>query len=81
MQLAGDLEHLGGLVRLLYWGVSDCLADPGLRSKAASNLLGDIVDQGPAVNIGIGIKEALLHALLDDLPDCGLRQRPKIDLS
>ena len=81
MKLAGDLKHLRGLVRLLHWGVPDGLTAPALGYKAVGYLLRDVVDQWPAIDIGVGVEEAFFHALLDDLPDGGLWQSPKVDLS
>ena len=74
MKLAGYLKHLGGLVRLLGWGVPDGLAAlPRLGPEAVGDLLGDLVDHGSAVDEGGRVKQALVHALLDDFPDGGLR--------
>ena len=74
MKLAGYLKHFGGLVRLLGGGVPDGLAAlPWLGSEAVGNLLGYVVDHGPAVNEGGGVEEALVHALSDDFPDGVLR--------
>jgi hypothetical protein len=42
--------------------------------------LGNVLDHGPAVDIRVGVEETLLDALLDDFPDGGLGQRPKIHL-
>ena len=49
--------------------------------EAVGDLLRDVVDHGPAVDEGGGIEQALVHALSDDFPDCGLRQGPDVDLS
>ena len=81
LELAGDLKHLGGLVGLLGWRVPDGATTlMGLRSVAVGNLLGDVLDHGPAVNVGVGVEEALFDALLDDLPYGGLGQRPEVHL-
>ena len=40
--------------------------------EAVGDLLGDVVEHGPAVDVQAGVEEALRHALLDDLPDGGL---------
>jgi len=74
VKLAGDLKHLGGLVRLLGGGVPDGLAAlPRLGPEAVSDLLRDIVDHGSAVDEGGRVEKALVHALSDDFPDGGLR--------
>ena len=66
---------------LLGWRVPDCLTTfPWLRSVAIGDLIGDVLDHGPAVDVGVGVEEALLDALLDDLPDGGLGQRPEVHL-
>ena len=44
------------------------------------DLLGHVVDQGSAVDVGGGVKGAVVQALLDDLPDGGLREGPGVDL-
>ena len=81
VQLAGYLQHLRGLMGLLGRRVSDCLMTlPWLRPVAVGNLLRDVLDHGPAVDVGVGVEEALLDALLDDLPDGGLGQRPEVHL-
>ena len=74
MKLAGDLKHFRGLVRLLGRGVPDGLAAlPRLGPVAVGDLLGHVVDHGSAVDEGGGVEEALVHALSDDIPNCGLR--------
>ena len=74
MKLAGYLKHLGGLVRILGWGVPDGLAAlPRLGSEAVVNLFGNVVDHGPAINVGGRVEETLVHALFDDFTDGGLR--------
>ena len=55
---------------LLSWGVSNGLmALLLLRSVMVDILLGDVADQGSAVNEGGGVEHAVVEALLDDLPD------------
>ena len=74
MKLAGYLKHLGGLVRLLGWGVPDGLAAlPRLGPEAVGDLLGYVVDHWSAVNEGGRVEEALVHTFSDDFPNCGLR--------
>ena len=51
-----------------------------MRSVAVGNVLRDVVYHGPAVDVGVGVEEALLDAFLDDFPDGGLGQRPEIHL-
>jgi hypothetical protein len=66
---------------LLGWRVPDGLpAFLGLRSVAIGDLLGDVINHRPAVDVWVGVEEAFLDTLLDDLPDGGLRQRPEIHL-
>ena len=82
VKLAGDLQHLWSLMRYLCWGVPDGLvALPRLGPEAVGNLLRNVLDQGPAVDVQVGVEEALLHALLDDLPDRGLGQGLEVDFS
>ena len=82
MKLAGYLKHFRGLMRLLGWRVPDsCTTLPRLGSEAVSDLLRDVVEHGPAVNVQAGVEEALRHALLDDLPDGGLRQGLQVDFA
>ena len=81
MQLTSYLQHLRDLVSLLGWRVPDGLpALLGLWSVAVGNLSGDVLDHGPAVDVGVGVEEVLFDAFLDDFPDCGLGQRPEIHL-
>ena len=66
---------------LLGWRVPYGLTTlPWLRSVAVGNVLRDVLDHRPAVDVGVGVEEALLDALLDDLPDGGLGQRPEVHL-
>ena len=81
MELPSYLQHLRGLMGLLGWRVSDCLMTlPWLRPVTVGNLLRDVLDHGPAVDVGVGVEETLLDALLDDFPDGGLGQRPEVHL-
>ena len=66
MKLAGYLKHLGGLVRLLGWGVPDGLAAlPRLGPEAVGDLLGDVVDHGSAVDEGVESNRPLsTHSLM-----------------
>ena len=69
-------------MRLLGWRLPDSLAAlPRLGPEAVGHLLWDLVDHGPAVDEQVGVEEAILHALLDDLPDGGLGQGLEVDLS
>ena len=54
---------------------------PRLRSVAVGDLLGDVLDHGPAIDVGVGVEETLLNTLLDDFPDGGLGQGPEIHLT
>ena len=73
MKLAGNLKHLWSLLRFLSWRIPDGLvAPPRLGPEAVDDLLRDIVNYRPAVDEGGGVKQALVHALLDDFPDGGL---------
>ena len=61
-------------MRLLRRGVSNCQATLLLlRSVVVDSLLGDVADQGSAVDEGGGVEHTVLEALLDDLPDSCLR--------
>jgi len=51
-----------------------------LRSVAVGNLLGNVVDHWPAVNVWVGVKEAFLYTFLDDLSYGCLGQRPEVHL-
>ena len=44
------------------------------------DLLGHILNQGSAVDEGGGVKGAILQALLDHIPNGGLREGPVVDL-
>ena len=82
MKLAGDLKHLWSLMRFLHWGVPDGLvALPRLGPEAVGNLLGNVLDQGPTVDVQVGVEVALRDALLNDLPDRGLRQGLEVDFA
>ena len=82
VELTGYLKHLWSLVRFLSWGVPDGLvALPRLGPEAVGHILGDVVDHRPAVDIQVGVKEALRDALLDDLPDGGLWQGLEVDFT
>ena len=82
MKLAGYLNHLGGLVRLLGWGVLDGLAAlPRLGPEAVSDLLGNVFNHGSTVNEGGGIEQTLVDALFDDFPNSGLRYGPDVEFS
>ena len=64
---------------LLSWGVPNgFVALLLLRSMVLYSLLGDIADQGSGVDEGGGIKDTLLKALLNDLPDGCLGQTPGV---
>ena len=66
---------------LLGWRVPDLLTTLlGLRSVAVGNLLGDILDHWLAVDVWVGVEEALFDAFLDDFSDNGLGQRPEVHL-
>ena len=66
---------------LLGWRVPDGLpAFLGLRSVAIGDLLGDVINHRPAVDVWVGVEEAFLDTFLDDLPYGGLGQRPEIHL-
>jgi hypothetical protein len=43
-----------------------------LGPEAVGDLLRDVVDHGSAVDEGGRVKQALVHAILDDFPDGGL---------
>ena len=80
MKLAGYLKHFRGLMRLLGGCIPDGLAAfLRLGPEAVGDLLGDEVDHGSAVDEGGGVEQALVHALSDDFPNCGLRQGPEVD--
>ena len=81
MQLSSQLQQLRCLVYSLGWGVSHRLP-PFLRRGyvLSDDLLGHEVDHWPAVDEGVGVKGAILQALLDHLSDGGLRKGPVVDL-
>ena len=61
-------------MRLLRRGVPNSRATLLLlRSVVVDSLLGDVADQGSAVDEGGGVEHAVFEALLDDLPDSCLR--------
>ena len=66
-------------MHLLGWRVPDSLVTlPRLGSVTVGDLFGNVLDHGSAINVGIGVEETLLDALLDDFPDGDLGQGSEI---
>ena len=81
VEFTRELEELGCLMRLLRRGVSNGLVHLSrLRPVLLCDLPRHVANQGVLVDLGVVFKYAFVEALLDDLPDCRLREGAGVDL-
>ena len=81
LKLISYLQHLRCLISLLSWVFSYGLAAPSdLRSELVRNLLQYILNDGPAVDSGAGVKQAIVRVLHDNFSDSVLRQILEVNL-